>query len=705
MRYGLFTCFLIFLSIAGLAQQHPSDSIRTLLEKSPEEKKIEILQSMVIRLWLNQPDSAMQYAREVMAIARETDNIRYEAIANRLMGGVQSYKSNYDSSLRYNKKALELSILARDSFLISSAMNNVGLVYYYMGDYPPALENLLRSLSIKYIIKQDYGLGLNLSNIGLVYTKLKDYPKARDYFNEALKVSERLKDDNIKLYSKNNIGFTYLYENKLEKAENYFKQSLKIAQIVDNTNWHATAYSGLAQVYLSMNRIAEAKRLFKISLELRKKIGEKNGISEIYLFMSRIYARANKLDSAFINARISLQIAEQTGAKERRLENLALFKDLYAQKKQYDSALFFQSRFIALRDSLFNENMARNLVEIQLKVKDEETRQQLEAKDIQLQKRTMLAYFLTAVVVLVLFFSALLYRYYHVQKKLSSDLVKKNTEITSQKEEIQTQKEALLLSNTELEKAREQLAALNQQLQSTVDIRTKELEVANRELRVVNLELDNFIYKSSHDIKGPLVRLLGICHVALLDITDEKARDYLTMLNTTAKHLNEIFDRLKIVSDINGLVVDKVRIDFGQILRNVKTNLRSLDGYDQIRIMLETDGLELYSDPFLIETIFHNMIENAVRFQKESTRENKFIRIKGRKSNGNTVLSFTDNGIGIKQTEIDHIFKMFSQAALEHHTVGLGLYIVKQCAHKLNGGVSLVRSNERYTEFEVMLPN
>ncbi len=46
---------------------------------------------------------------------------------------------------------------------------------------------------------------------------------------------------------------------------------------------------------------------------------------------------------------------------------------------------------------------------------------------------------------------------------------------------------------------------------------------------------------------------------------------------------------------------------------------------------------------------------------------------------------------------------MFSQAALEHQTVGLGLYIVKQCVTKLNGNINLVRSNQRNTEFEIVL--
>jgi signal transduction histidine kinase len=710
MKHFFFIVF-IFISVWVYPQRSAQDSVNTILQHSSDEEKLPVLQNLIVTLWLNHPDSAMLYARQAMTLAIAMKNTKYMAIAHRLMGGVHSYKGDYDSSLFYNRRGFTLSLASGDSTLISSSTNNLGLVYYHLGDYPKALENLLHALDIKYAIHQDYGLGQTLNNLGLVYTKLKDYTKAREYFNEALKVSARLKDKNIELYSLNNIGFTYLYEHELEKSETYFNKSLEVAKWIDNTNWHATAYSGLAQVYFEMDRIAQAKTLFKTSLALRNKIGDKNGISETYFFLSRIFYKTGNLDSALIVLRQSGQYVAQTGVRARKLENLELFKDIYVRKKKYDSALYYQSRFIELRDSLFNENLARNLADIQSKFQEEKTQQQLAEKDIQIEEQTMRARFLTAIVIVILFFSVVIYRYYRTQKRLSADLTRMNAEALAQKEEIETQKEALVLTNEELETAHnliqeqnQELAALNDQLQSTVEIRTKELEIANRELKVVNLELDNFIYKSSHDIKGPLVRLLGICHVAMLDISDEKARNYLRMLNNTARHLNDIFDRLKIVSDINTLEIDRVPIKFDQVLNKVRKNVKLLDGYDQVEIVFDDGADEYYSDPFLIETIFHNMIENAVRFQKKSTQENKFIRIETKREEQDLVISFIDNGIGIKENDVDHIFKMFSQAALEHNTVGLGLYIVKQCVNKLNGSVTIVSSDQKFTEFQVVLP-
>jgi signal transduction histidine kinase len=687
------------------------DSLKRQLPLASDHEKIAILQDLIINLWLNHPDSAMSYSKQAMSLTEKTDNVRDRAIAVRLYGAVYYYLGSYDSAIKYGHRAYELSQSVNDYSLMSSSLNNIGLASYFLGSYPSALDYLLRALKIKYQTNQFYGLGNTLNNIGLVYDKLKSYDTARGYFSKAITYAESRKDNNIILYSFNNIAYTYFEEKDYPKAKSYYERALAVAQKVDNLNWHGDANIGLGEVYLTTGELHDAMVLLRRALTLKIQIGEKNGVSEVYYFLSKIKAKENQLDSAFVYLKLSQALTYQTGSREQRQDNLALFKDLYMQKKKYDSALFFQSKYLELRDSLFNETMARNLGDIQMKIKEEESQQQLAKKDVQIQQKTTLTYLLIAGILATVIFLFVTYRFYKVQKRLSIDLEKKNLEITNQKEEIHLQKEALTLGNQELEKAQEKinqqnlkLSAMNEHLLSTVDIRTKELEQANQEIRMVSLELDNFIYKSSHDIKGPLARLLGICHVALLDVKDETSRRYFQMLNQTSQQLNDIFNKLKIVSDINTKNVDHVPVDLKSIFQNVQQSLKTMAGFEGIRISSEIAVTADYdSDPYLLEIIFRNMLENAIRFQRKAESADKFIKVKVRKNNSNLVLNFIDNGIGIKQADADDIFKMFSQAALEHQTVGLGLYIVKQCVSKLNGSINLVRNNQKNTEFEIVL--
>jgi signal transduction histidine kinase/Tfp pilus assembly protein PilF len=707
---------ILFLALAAqfaVAQPGDIDSLKARIQRSDGTSRIDAYQQLIINLWLNYPDTAMRYAREAIAYARQHGNVRDQSIAIRLVGGVHVYIGNYDSALWYSRRSYELSLTSGDSVLIASAMNNIGFTYYHLGSYPNALEYLLKSLDMKLRIRQNYGLGQTYNNLGLVYDKLKDYANARDNFNNAIRVSERLSDYNIRLYSFNNLGYTSLHENNDSLAMRYFRKALEASHHVNNKNWVATSYCGMADTYVRMEQLDSAQTWLQRSFALRKTINDRRGLAEIFYVWGKLCFRRNRINEAFQYVRRSQTLARDRGMRERRLDNLAFLTELHRVTGRNDSALYYQSSFLALRDSLIAENSTRDIAQVQMNVRDEENRRVLEAKERQLRGRTELAYLLLAIAVVGAAFFFLLYRSYRRQKRLSTELNKNALEIISRNKEIQEQKLVLMDSYKELEKAKikiqdqnQELASLNVQLQNIVMLQTKELELTNHELKIANLELDNFIYRSSHDIKGPLVRLLGLCHVALIDVEDTSAREYITMFYDTAKHLNDLFDRLKIVSDINNVSLRSEYISTRAMVENVIVRLKTVRGSENVDIILDIrDDASLYSDPFLMETIIFDLAENAIRFQDQSRQATKFLKVSAYAEDSRFFMSFVDNGIGIRESERETIFQMFSRAALEHQTIGLGLYIVKQCVERLQGTIMLIPNANGFTEFRIVLPN
>jgi signal transduction histidine kinase len=176
------------------------------------------------------------------------------------------------------------------------------------------------------------------------------------------------------------------------------------------------------------------------------------------------------------------------------------------------------------------------------------------------------------------------------------------------------------------------------------------------------------------------------------------------MMNDAAQQLTEIFDRLKLVSQINDMDILSTQVDIQGILRMVKDRIKFIEGYHEIEIQEDIQDFDWDSDPILIEMIIQNLMENSVRFRKTSDSAQSFIKIAVRPRNGMACISVSDNGIGIKDDQIQHIYQMFSKAARNHQTMGLGLYIVRQAAEKLNGTVTLKQNAEGLTEFEVCIP-
>jgi len=154
MKCCVFLVLLCFASIFGHGQQSAIDSLRKALAEAPADKKIDAYQAIIIKLWLNHPDSAMVYAQQAVEFSNSMD-VRTKAIATRLVGGVYFYQDKYDSAIKTNYRALRFSEQTNDSSLIASAINNLGLAFHKLGSYPEALHYLLRALNLKIRIKQN----------------------------------------------------------------------------------------------------------------------------------------------------------------------------------------------------------------------------------------------------------------------------------------------------------------------------------------------------------------------------------------------------------------------------------------------------------------------------------------------------------------------------------------------------------------------
>lgn len=679
------------------------------IPESAISEKIADLHVLVIKTWLNYPDQAMLHAREAYRLSLDLKDQQLISKSLRLVGGVHYYKGNYDSVLLYSTRSLKIAQEIEDSILINNAYNNLGLAYYNLGSYQNSLENLLRALNIKLAIGEVYGRALTLNNIGLVYNKLKDYEKAREYFIRGLAVAEDYDDPDLILYSLNNIGTTYLMQENSEEAKRYFHQAMALE--VDNNNWNAVTYSGLGQVYQLEGDYSRSRYYFEKSLLLRQEIGERNGVSEIYYYYGKEAQRRQNYDSAIKLLQESQRIAREIGSKERIFENYSLFVELYSELGELEKAFEYQTKLLELRDTLFNENLAHNLASIHLEIQEEENERLLKDKERQLTENRKFNIFLIVFIVLVVLLAGFVFYAYNQHRRLNRMLGERNYEILAQKEEIETQKESLVSKNFQLEQAHvlikdqnDKLEKYNAQLLDKVDQRTLELEARNHELKLANLELDNFLYKSSHDIKGPLATLMGICNVAMLDVEDAQSLKYLNMLAETAQGLNDILARLKTVSDINSLKLNYRKVHLASMIDKCVMQIKNIEGSREFNIVYEMDeNMQLYSDPVLVDLILFNMIQNAVKFQ-DTKNKSGFLKIAVQKEEGNLVLHFEDNGIGIDEEDVHDIFQMFSKTALRHQTLGLGLYVVKQCVQRLGGEIMLLNDKDKHTHFRIVLP-
>lgn len=227
----------------------------------------------------------------------------------------------------------------------------------------------------------------------------------------------------------------------------------------------------------------------------------------------------------------------------------------------------------------------------------------------------------------------------------------------------------------------------------------------NEELVKINKELDSFVYSVSHNLRAPLMSVLGLLHLAR---TDEKGQDlnhYFIMMESS---IHKLDDTLKEILDYSRNARSDIKIEkvlIRELLEDGFDRLKYMDGSDQIEKHISVDDpVPFYSDTYRIVVILNNLISNSIKY-RDSHKEKSFISIEATVNEKNLRIRFEDNGIGIPEALTEKIFHMFFRATERSEGAGLGLYIVKETIEKLNGSISVDSQQGKGTTFVIEIPN
>ena len=206
----------------------------------------------------------------------------------------------------------------------------------------------------------------------------------------------------------------------------------------------------------------------------------------------------------------------------------------------------------------------------------------------------------------------------------------------------------------------------------------------NEELRKINAELDNFVYSISHDLRSPLLSIKGI--VSLITHSseiDEKTRKYLEMVDGSATRLDGTIQEILEYSRNSRLEIAHENFDVVNMVKQSYHDLQySAQGNMELQLDIQTNPV-IYSDKSRIGVLLKNIIGNAIKYRKKDI--DSFVKFTLKRSHDSIIMVVSDNGEGIDAPHLDKIFTMFYRGTTSSVGTGLGLYICKEIANKLNG--------------------
>lgn len=230
--------------------------------------------------------------------------------------------------------------------------------------------------------------------------------------------------------------------------------------------------------------------------------------------------------------------------------------------------------------------------------------------------------------------------------------------------------------------------------------RRKEIEDS---LKLKNLELDTFIYRASHDLRGPISSLMGLYNVVKIDVKDDTSLQYFDLYNNQVTRLNNIVLALINLTKIRESPIQKQLISFDKIIKTCINSFNFLPNYNNIDFEIKLDQeLEYYCDETLINTIISNLLENSIKFSRTDIEAK--IEISVIENKNSLHIEINDNGVGIENKLQSKIFNMFYRAHVSSTGSGLGLYLLKNAVEKLNGEIIVSSEVGKGSSFIIELP-
>lgn len=289
--------------------------------------------------------------------------------------------------------------------------------------------------------------------------------------------------------------------------------------------------------------------------------------------------------------------------------------------------------------------------------------------------------------------------------RLEAKINEKTAEIASQKEQLQKAFEQISVKNLEIEVANKQLTEVNTSLEDKVYQRTEKLRNTLVKLLETNKELDTFIYRSSHDMKSPITRMLGLANLAKMDTEDEELKGHLTLIEYTAQNMITMLDKLNYIHSINQESIELKNFDVLKLIERIKTALISKSGANNLNILIKIESdTNIYSDETLIQIILENLLENAIVFRHSENGTIPIIKLIYQKTPTEVFFKVVDNGVGIKENHKNKIFDMFYRGSDKSKGNGLGLYLTKKAVDKMKGKIDFESEPDKMTVFQVMIP-
>ncbi len=643
------------------------------------------------------------------------------------LGNIAFRQGSYNKAVSLYRLAFKIAEAHHLDQAMANILGNLGAVYLEWGLYNQSLENYKQSIALLQKLNNRDGEAVIYGNIGEVLRTMGNYSQAIDYISKALSIRREIKAEALIPSSLNKLGELYCDWGKEQLALDFFNQSIKLVETSNDKYNLATALAGMAQVYYNTELFDKALDLYNESANIFNEIDCKKELAQVYLNLGQMFSiykvDLQKAVSYFSKAE---QIVNQIGVKSLELdyckqkadflaqtgkitdaiallnrsnkifegnkyilcENFQKLAEWYRRTGNNEKALDAYSKALQYQDSVWNEKNAFQSIKVQeefnIRSQEREISALKEQNLLIAQKAERRSRFILMFVVFLTTIITLL----SVLVVVNRRLIKANQKLNLQRIKIEKQNKEIVLTNSKL--------------------------LENRSLDEEMNEFKRFfLYNIGREIKIPAGSILSMAKTIDERNQDPEISPIIHNLIESTDNLNYIISDLIDYSKIEEgkITFEKKPLNPLKIINSAILLVKSRINDKNLLVNIENNPSVppvLIGDSNRLMQIVLNLLRNAIKFSEKNSTIT--LQIKGYMVDDHYQLRIVviDEGIGIEEEKMAHIFESFSEANSEASRIyggtGFGLGLVKRLVELQKGKIWVESQINKGSAFTFEIP-
>ena len=237
-----------------------------------------------------------------------------------------------------------------------------------------------------------------------------------------------------------------------------------------------------------------------------------------------------------------------------------------------------------------------------------------------------------------------------------------------------------------------------------------QIKIIITERKIARLKED-FSYAMIHDMKTPIssaIMCTSRLHSGKLDDKPEIKNHYFTIVENELEHLLALSNKVLTLAKLeqHKLVMNKKEVPLSPMIEDLIEKF-TIKTEKTIHFTTDLKTEKVYADEEFLKEAISNLIDNAIKYSKESVK----INISSSSDANHDIINIYDNGIGIPQKDQKKIFEKFERASAIKQTrkggpsgFGLGLNYVYQVMEAHEGRVYINSIEGEFSEFSLLIP-